>query len=514
MLISPQVRRAGIYTRVSRDKRRGTAREAASVEQQESEARAIAEELGIHVAEVYCDNDVSASRYSTKTRKDWSRFVADIASGAIDFVFLWESSRGSRRLSEWSTFLDLARDNGVPVHVVSHETTYDLRKPRDWKVLASEGVESAAESDKTSLRIKRDKAALRREGRPDGLVPFGHTREYDPKSGTLLRQVPHPAEAPVVAELFARVLAGEPISRIAADLNQRLDLPEDDPKRVPLTRRGSRWRPDSVRRTVMNPAHIGMRPKTGTDELMLGGWEPIVSEDTWWAVHRLLTDPSRKRSKPGNAKHLLSNIMTCAECTSTVGVHKVSGAARYACRGLLADGSPAKSNGCVAIKQEWADLHVKRLVIARLSEQGLFAKAGAEPNDSAAVAARARADQLRAKLDEMWAYVKRGLLTMDEYVDAKQELQPQIAAAEAASQMSGMPPLVRTLMGLLGDAGDAEMRKKLMWRAWDKIEIAGRRDLVKGMFARLELKRGVQRSRTFDPDRIGYEWRNWDGSEQ
>lgn len=511
MLISPHGRHAGIYTRVSRDKRRGTTREAASVEQQESEARAAAEELGIQIKEVYCDNDVSASRYSTKIRADWGRFVADIESGAINFVFLWESSRGSRKLAEWAVFLELARDKGVPIHVVSHEMTYDLRKPRDWKALASEGVDSAAESDKTSLRIKRDKAALRREGRPDGMAPFGHTREYDPGNGMLLRQVKDPQESPIVVELYARVLAGEPLSRIAADLNERNGLSPHDDRWVPLTRRGSRWRPDSVRRLVLNPAHIGMRPKTGTDELMTAGWESLVSKETWWAVHRMLTDPSRKRSKPGNAKHLLSNIMVCSECTSTVGVHTVSGAPRYVCRGLLADGSPAVGGGCVAIKQEWADMHVKRLVIARLCEQQLFSRIGAKPNDAAAVAARAKADQLRARLDQMWSYVKRGVLDMDEYVDAKRDLRPQIAAAEAAAQMSGMPPLVRTLMELLGDAGDAGLREQLMWRAWEKIEIAGRRELVRGMFAALELRRGVQRSRAFDPDRISYEWRAWGG---
>lgn len=510
MLISPHDVRAGVYARASRDARRGTIREGASVGQQKAESLDDAEVLGVKVAEVYSDNNVSSSRYNTKEREDWLRFVADIESGAINFVIFWEMSRGSRDPVEWMPFLAQCRKLAVPIRVVTHQRTYDVRNAYDWKTLADAVIDAAMASEETSMRIKRDKAALRREGRPDGLAPFGHTREYDPTSGMLLRQSPHPRESAVVAELYTRVLAGEPLSRIAADLNDRHSLPDDHERWVPLTRRGSRWRPDGVRRTVLNPAHIGMRPKTGTEELMIAGWESIVSEETWWAVHRLLTDSSRRRAKPGNAKHLLSTIMTCSVCGATVGVHTVSGAPRYVCRGLLPDGSPSEGGGCVAIKQSWADDYMRDVVCSRIAEPALFARVGAKPNDAAAVAAQARADQLQARLDQMWGYAKRLDIEMDEYVDAKRELAPQIAAAKAAARMSGVPPMVRTLMSLLDGVGDLDVRKKLLLRAWPKIEIAGRRELIRGMFSVLELRRGVQRSRVFDPDRVVYEWREWE----
>jgi hypothetical protein len=70
---------------------------------------------------------------------------------------LWESLRGSREQAEWATFLNLLRDHGILLHVTSHHRLYDLNKPA--RPLDEDGVDSAYESAKTSMRIKRHMAA-------------------------------------------------------------------------------------------------------------------------------------------------------------------------------------------------------------------------------------------------------------------------------------------------------------------------------------------------------------------
>jgi site-specific DNA recombinase len=60
------LKRAVIYVRISRDKRRGSLDEGLGVQAQEEQCRALALRLGYLVIAVFCDNDVSA--YSGKPR--------------------------------------------------------------------------------------------------------------------------------------------------------------------------------------------------------------------------------------------------------------------------------------------------------------------------------------------------------------------------------------------------------------------------------------------------------------
>lgn len=125
---------------------------------------------------------------------------------------LWESSRGSREQAEWTTFLNLLRDNDVRLHVTSHHRLYDLSNPRDRRTLDEDGVDSAYESAKTSMRIKRHTAANAAKGRPHGRVPFGYRRIYDPNTGRLVSQVPKDGEAEARSSRAGRPARSPPSS--------------------------------------------------------------------------------------------------------------------------------------------------------------------------------------------------------------------------------------------------------------------------------------------------------------
>ena len=142
--------RASVYGRQSSNKAKSIN------EQLESGMQAIRAEGWQH-AGTYKDG-VSASRYGTKTRSDWQRLLADLKTGAFDVLVLWESSRGDRTLSSWAEFLEQCRKRHVRIHVIADDHTYDLERPRDWKTLATAGVDNAAESDLLSIRVKRGRA--------------------------------------------------------------------------------------------------------------------------------------------------------------------------------------------------------------------------------------------------------------------------------------------------------------------------------------------------------------------
>ena len=116
------------YLRVSLD-RSGRQR---SNEDQHTDNERAAETHGWRLAKPYRDVG-SASRFASKRRDDFDRLVADLQADRFGagVLILWESSRGSRRLSEWALFLELLEERQVLVHVTSHARTYDLTNPRD-----------------------------------------------------------------------------------------------------------------------------------------------------------------------------------------------------------------------------------------------------------------------------------------------------------------------------------------------------------------------------------------------
>ena len=94
------VRSAAVYTRISSDPD-GTQ---LGVDRQEQDCRALAEELGWTVAEVYQDNDVSA--FSTKPRPAYERMLADLREGHRDGVLCYHIDRLTRRNKDLDRFLE------------------------------------------------------------------------------------------------------------------------------------------------------------------------------------------------------------------------------------------------------------------------------------------------------------------------------------------------------------------------------------------------------------------------
>src|SRR6266536_5466270 len=150
------------YLRIAQD-RSGRARSTA--EQHDDNVRA-GEQHGFRLnGEAYADVSVSASRYTTKVRGDFARLARDLAAGTFgaEILVLWESSRGSRRVGEWASLVDVLEDARVKVHVTTHCRTYDPANARDRRSLMEDAVDSEYDSGKASARIRRAAAATAAE---------------------------------------------------------------------------------------------------------------------------------------------------------------------------------------------------------------------------------------------------------------------------------------------------------------------------------------------------------------
>lgn len=511
------------YARVSKDRRKHNRQR--SVTQQVREGRDRADELELGSLTVYDrDNNLAASRFATKVRDDWERLMADLNAGKYtpgDVGLFWESSRGSRKAGEWTAFVDVCVERELLVHIIDEDTTYDPRKPRDRKRLLEMGVDAEYEVGQTSVRIKRDKVHLREQGRPDGRLPFGHRRLYDERTGELIRQEPDMVNRECIREGVRRVRKGQSIRRIITDFNKRHEHDRDCPRWVPTLTENMPWTHSGFKRTLINPAHIGMRrdpewkPGSTLEEFMPAAWPPLFDDPEWiaewWAAYRILSDPGRSVSKSSQVKYLVSKFMVCDECERRVAGTRPSGGkrnTRYLCRDDdKLQPTPEIGPGCTSIVAEKVDDYISELVIRRLAQPDVIA-AASDTSDAEAVSARSRASALRAKLDEFWASAMRtdgSGITLAQYEQARAQIEPQIKAAEAEAESAAAPPLLREFLSLTEEAGEEVVRA-----VWFKdLTIEGRREIVKLLFESIRLKRGRKGRVPFDPSRIEYKWREW-----
>lgn len=452
---------AGVYVRCSHDKRDG-----ASISEQEAEGRADCHANSWEPRLYDADNDRSASRFSRDLRPDWDRLTADLRAGLLAVVVLWETSRGDRKAYEWLGFLNDCRDRGVLIHVHTHHRTYDVRVARDWRTLADDGIDNAYESEKTSLRVKRDLAAAAAKGRPHGQAPYGYIRRYHPVTRAYITQEPDPLRAPVAAGIITRIARSEPLGRIRDDLNAR---------GIPAPAGGT-WDRHTLRLMGLNPAYAGRRRTPDGD--LIEAWPPIVPLEVHLAAAAVLTGAGRA-PRPGRQRHLLSYLALCGPCGAPLWVRPARG--QYSCQ----------ARGHVNVTVPWLDELVTLAVLDALSAPDaarMFRGDNAE-----AAAQRAEAAALRAQLDQ-WA---ASSVSPRAYQIKEAQLLPKIERADRAAAAAEVPLVLRDLVAA------EDLRA-----GWDTLAVPARRDVIRSlMTVRVARAASQKRADITDPARVIIEWK-------
>ena len=479
--------RAATYSRNSSAKQK-------SIDDQRAENRRAAQEQGWTVT-VELDDPSSASRYATKVRRNWEQLLELLPE--VDVVVLWEPSRGDRSLASWAGFLDSCREHRVRIHAVSHQSTYDLTNPRQYRSLAEDGVDSAYESDKTSQRVRRGQAASAAAGRPHGTVTYGYVRRYDPVTRAFVAQVEDPDQAAVVRDIVSAVASGETITALCRRLTHA---------KVPTPQGGVRWYHGTVRLIVTNPAYRGLRVHQGQEHP--AQWPALVDDQTWLAAQRVLgttpADRTERRNKaPGAVKYLLSGSMAVmrSPCgNALVGHPDTAGRTGYYVCAL---------DACASGPMRECDEYVTRLVVARLSR--VDARDLWVTDDTATRAAASELARLQLELDEARAsFAAPGGISATAMAAKEQAMAPAIADAQRRARPSGVSLAALQLL----DA--AAIGKDRVRPAWEAIPLPAKREIIAGLFTTLTLgktTRRITRWTTDDDrlaiisDRVKIEWR-------
>ncbi|WP_131104064.1 recombinase family protein [Ornithinimicrobium sufpigmenti] len=468
--------RALIYTRVSLD-----AREGRSTTEQEAECRAWATREGWTVTRVITETG-SASSYarSTRARTRWTDVTTAIASGDHDILLTWEASRATRQLDEYAQLRALCAAHDVLWGYSG--TIYDLTDRGDRFRTGLDTLLSEDESARMSERIRRAVRARAREGRPHGKLPYGYRREYDPTTGHLLRQVPDETTAPVVRDIYARVIAGDTLMAIANDLTDT----GVTPPRPPSSRhdRPQAWLSITVRRIAMSPTYAGRRTHQG-QVIGPAAWPAIVDEDTWQQAVAILSAPGRRHPSPTTVKYLLTGIARCGPCGQPLKHFRNRNRwGTYACgqRGCYA----------VAITAPQLDNHVNGFMTALLAAHAdqLHALADGTPSTEATEATD-ELEALRSRLAGFVAEATAGRLSPATLSSIEADLAPQIAAAEARVRATLVPSVLR---GLDLDAPDP----------WGMLDLAQARRFIRDLIdiTILPAGKGNWGRRTLDEERV------------
>ncbi len=198
--------RAAIYVRISQD-RTGAG---LGVARQEQDCRALCARKGWEVAGLYADNDVSA--FSGRPRPQWRRLIADIAAGRVDAIVCWHVDRLTRTPRELEDVIDLLDQRGIDLATVTGEI--DLATPTGRLVARTLGAAARHESEHKGERQRRAARQAAEQGQPARSGQRGYGYALD--KVTVIED-----EAAVIRECARRVLAGESVRGVAADLNAR-----------------------------------------------------------------------------------------------------------------------------------------------------------------------------------------------------------------------------------------------------------------------------------------------------
>lgn len=423
-------KRAVIYVRISRDKRRGSLDEGLGVQAQEELCRALAGRLGYTVVFVYVDNDVSA--YSGKPRPQYLKMLEALRSGKADVVLCWHTDRLHRSNAELEDYINVVEPREIKTETVT-AGILDLNTSIGRMVARQLCTIARYESEHRAERVAVARVRQAQQGKfGGGRRPYG----FEADGVTVI-----PEEAAVIRAMADAVLSGVPLRSVARDL-RTLGV---------VTATGIQWDGPGVRKVLLRPRNAGFmvhretarKGQRYTDADITGPapWAPIVDEEVWRAVVAKLTDPERRTNKTGVAPRWLGSGIYRCPCGSTMRGDTSSYRKEhpiYRCKEYGA--------GHAAVPAADLDALVELVVIERVSRddaRDLVAPSGARVD---VAELRAELATGRARLDQIAADYDDDRITRTQFLTQTERRRTKIAAIESqlaeVTELSPLTPLI------------------------------------------------------------------------
>ena len=458
---------AAIYVRISSDPTGA----ALGVTRQLQDCRKLAADRGWTVAEEYVDNDISA--FSGKRRPGYDQMVEDIRDRARDAVIVYNLDRLTRRPIELEEFAEVCHGAGVR-ELATVTADIDLGNDDGLFMARLYAAVAAKESGRKSKRVLRKMQENAEAGRPHGGPrAFG----YEPDKVTIREP-----EAAVIRQVVDRYLAGESTRSLATWL-QETGVPSVS---------GKPWRTTTVRAILASPRMAGLREHQGVT-LGPAAWPAIITHEQ----HRRAVALMQQKSTAGKRsprRYLLSGLLRCGRCGRTLFSSARGNTRRYVCL------SGPDHGGCgrLTIVAEPVELLVAAGVLHRLDTPALAdALAGRAEKDEALSRLNVDMVQDQAQLSELAAAYGAKLITMREWLNAKQLIDSRI---ESAAKRISRATHTDALRGLPGNG-------QALRDSWDTLNLTRQAAIVTAVLDHAVIGPGTAGARSLDPARVRPVWK-------
>lgn len=481
----------GLYVRASDDPKQTKS----SVGDQEATGRLWVTREGAVLSRVYCDNDLSGSRFATKERGDFKQLIADVESGELKMIWFWMLSRQQRQLRVFAELRDLCRRKDV--RWIVNNRVYNLKDRGDRLALGVQALMDEDLPEMISENVRQAFANNAAKGRPHGFTAYGWRRIYDENTGNLVAQVIDEEQAAMVRDIARRLAAGETLYAIADALNE---AGHPTPRAAAWRAAGNigplpfvGWRASNLGPLLRRVSNIGKRAHNGVivaDAI----WPPILDEDLYHECMRILSAPDRAIQHPTTIKYLLSGIARCgrtdekgAMCNTVLRAFPRDGRMKYQCE---------KPSKCVAIRVDWADDYIEDLVLKRLARPDAIALLSRPGRGADVVAAENEVETLNRRMQEWYTAGRQGKANPVVVSNMVTQLMADIAAAEARAAVQRVSPLLR------------EAARPDIADIWPDYELPKRRAIVAELLEIHVVPVGKGNGRTFEASRVPTRWRH------
>jgi site-specific DNA recombinase len=435
-----------------------------SVDDQETEYLAWVRRTDVTstAADLFKDDDRSASMFAKRQRENFERLLSAIGAGRYTVIWFWSTSRQTR--GDVNIY-ELAQTSAA--HGVLWCVAGQLLNPANEDDLLFLGIHHLMDRQyawRISKDSRRGHKSIAYDGKPSGAAPYGYRRVYDYKvmvkgKPKFVRDEPNVfdgngraiADSPayIVREIYDRIAASEPLGRIARSLEERgISTPR---RQRTYTDQPCRWSVSTVKFLATSPAYIGKRIYQAESwrvkdrhAAVLDGvealWPPLVPEELWWTVQRVIEASARARGRrPGSGNHLLAGAVRCGVCGTGLYSHYSQGILFYAC-GL---------RGHVSIRADWLEAYVEDRIVSWAADREVYTYLWArrEDDDATAVAARADVERLEHQLEECRASGEDPDADAVFWERRARSLAAKLAEARELAQPPSLSPVLAEVIG-------------------------------------------------------------------
>jgi site-specific DNA recombinase len=459
--------KAAIYCRIS------DADDPHGVKGQEKDCRAACADHGWPVADVYVDDDVSASGdASRKPRPEYDRMLRDIRRGAINLIVTTEPERLTRRPPETEAFIAMAEQVGfTDIFFESEDSGLSMSDGGGLHRMRQYSNDGAKESWKISRRTKRAERHNAEAGHRHGGGKRGYGYTADGKTWAIFE-----IEAVNIRDAARRVIEGESLNSIERDWERR---------RI-LTSTGRLWSGSKIRDVLISARVNGQREHLGT--LYPNSWLAILDDATWLAVRAVLLNPARRTnaSMENRQPYPLRGVLRCAYCGELLVATPRGGKRMYGCKRRS---TARNACGGVIVVADYAERYVFELVQVVADNPALsniltLERAEDEAEYNRLLAEKAAAAGKRATYADMLA---KDDMDPPTYARLDKEQRARIAATEVQlAELRGSSVLDR-----MGGQVAAQ---------WETFTAEEQRTIVDAVLTGVTVYKG--RGRTFEPMRL------------